>query len=233
MPNLHMNLLTIIVCVYLFIAAARGFFRGFTKTMLSMLFLVIVLVLTLLLTPFMSRLIGGSQHVRGFLTTKSANVLDTYMDASGRIDLTSVSIAGRSLSDTPFEAAAAVLSSLVSAAGDRDTILKKLVGFEIGLLSTAVTFALVFLLLLILRFIHGQRKRSETVEAIDHIFGLPVGAARGLVVVWTGLAIINVLAFIPKLQWLAVQVEESPILTWLNQHNLVMRGTTFLLARLF
>ena len=226
----HMNLLTIIVCIYLAIAMARGFYRGFLRTMFSMLFLVIVIVLTMLLTPLMSRLLADSREVTNFYTENSAKFLETYVQSDGSVDLSNISIAGESIAETPFRLAAAVLSSLLSAAGVRSVVLERLVGFEIGMTATLVTFLLVFIGVLILRIILGRTTRNRGVRALDRVLGLPLGLARGLVVVWIILGLINLLAFVPLISGAARQVAESPLLSWLNSHNVIMQGIAILIA---
>lgn len=226
-----MNILTIIVLVFLTITTVRGFVRGFSRTILSMVFLILAIVLTMVLTPFMSRLISESQHIQEFFTTKSAQFLDLYMRADGTVDLSSVKIAGQSLADTPFQAAAVILNYLLSLSGVRSVVLEKLVAFENGVAATVVTGILVFVIILIVKFIHGRVGKKGAISTVDHVLGGPLGLARGLVVVWIVLGIINILAFMPAMSGVAMQIRESPILIFLNKYNLVMKGLSVLIAR--
>ena len=226
-----MNILTIIVVVFLVIVTVRGFVRGFSRSILSLLFLILAIVLTMVLTPFMSRLISESRHIQDFFTSKSAQFLDLYMKADGTVDLSSVQIAGQSLAETPFQAAAIVLNYILSLSGVRAVVLGKLVAFENGVAATVVTGLLVFVILLIVKFIHGRIGKGGTVSTLDHVMGGPFGLARGLIVVWLVLGVINMLAFLPGMSGVAMQIRESPILSFLNRYNLVMKGLSLLVAR--
>ena len=212
-----MNILTIIVVVFLVIVTVRGFVRGFSRSILSLLFLILAIVLTMVLTPFMSRLISESRHIQDFFTSKSAQFLDLYMKADGTVDLSSVQIAGQSLAETPFQAAAIVLNYLLSLSGVRSVVLGKLVAFENGVAATVVTGLLVFVILLIVKFIHGRVGKGGAVSTLDHV--------------WLVLGVINMLAFLPGMSGVAMQIRESPILSFLNRYNLVMKGLSLLVAR--
>ena len=153
------------------------------------------------------------------------------MKADGTVDLSSVQIAGQSLAETPFQAAAIVLNYLLSLSGVRSVVLGKLVAFENGVAATVVTGLLVFVILLIVKFIHGRIGKGGTVSTLDHVMGGPFGLARGLIVVWLVLGVINMLAFLPGVSGVAMQIRESPILSFLNRYNLVMKGLSLLVAR--
>ena len=226
-----MNILTVIVCAILTVTVIRGIMKGCIGTLVSMLFLVAVLVLTLALTPFVSKIVGGSTYVREFYTRAADSFLGGYMTSSGNVDLSS--LAGGSLRESPFKAAAAVLGILLSASGAPAPTREKLVGFLIGLTATAITFVLVFVGLLIAKIIIGRSVRSNRViSGVDRVLGLPLGLIQGLIIVWTILAVINLLAFVPQIRPVAMQITESPILSWLNEHNLIVKGLTALIGRM-
>lgn len=225
-----MNTLTIIVCAYLAVAMLRGALRGFSRTVYSMLFLILVVIATLALTPLVSRVIAGSQYVQTFFTEKSDQFLSTYVNSSGTVDLSSLSIAGQSIRESPFRAAAAILGILLSASGVTSLVSEKLVSFMIGVTATVATFIIVFLVILLLRILFGRRPRRKAVSALDHLFGIPIGLVRGLIVVWGVLGLINLLAFLPAASGAATQVAASPMLSWLNSHNLLVRFMTAVIA---
>ncbi len=227
-----MNLLTIIVCAYLALAALNGLRKGVIRSFISILFLVAVVVLTLLLTPLVSKVVGGSTYIREFYTKSAEHFLSAYVTSSGKVDLSSLNAGGGSLSSSPFQAAAAVLSILLSASGAPELTTQKLVGFLIGLTATAITFVIVFVILLIVRIMVGRAFKNSTVSALDHALGFPLGLAKGLVVVWVVLGVINLLAFVPQINPIAMQIPPSPILSWLNQNNLIVKGITMLIRHM-
>ena len=226
-----MNLLTIIVCVILVISALIGLYRGFVGSLISMFFLVAVVLLTLLLTPFVSRIVAGSSYVTTYYHGMAEKFLSAYTTSGGSVDLSSLS--GGSLQTSPFQAAAAVLSILLSASGAPALTTEKLVGFMIGVTATVITFILVFVILLIVRFVAGRRiRKSDTLNTADRFLGFLFGFVKGLVIVWIILAVIDLLAFVPQLRPVANQIPDSPILTWLNQNNLVRKGVIALISRM-
>lgn len=220
----NINIVAIVVIAILAIAVLRGFLKGFSGTLMSLLFLVIIFFLTLVLTPLTSRVIAGSENVQQLYTEKSAEFLDRYMNG-GQLDPGAVQINGRSLSETPFKIAAGVLGMIFGQSGDRATMLKKMVGFEIGITATVVTFIILFVGISIIRFIRGRsHEKNGVVSAVDHMLGIPIGLAKGLMIVWTILGVINMLAFMPQVSLFAKQIEDSAFLTWLNDKNLVTEG---------
>lgn len=227
-----MNILTLIVCAYLVFSAIRGLMKGCIGTLMSTLFIAAVIIATMLLTPFVSKVVGGSAYVREFYTRAAEDFLSGYTTSSGSVDLSSLNVGGQSLARSPFRAAAAVLGSLLAASGTPGLTTEKLVGFLIGLTATAVTFVLVFIGFLIIKIIIGRSVRRSVIGGLDRALGLPLGLAKGLIVVWAVLAVINLLAFFPAVRPVALQITESPILSWLNEHNLIVKGMTGIISKM-
>ena len=137
-----MNLLTIIVCAYLLLAALRGLKRGVVKTFVSVLMLLLILALTFLLTPLVSKVVAESRNLRTYYTGLAESFLTLFRASDGQISFNSLDLGG-SLNESPFQAAAAVLPVLLKAAGSPELTTEKLVGFLIGVTATAITFVLV------------------------------------------------------------------------------------------
>ena len=80
--------------------------------------------------------------------------------------------------------------------------------------------------------IQSERLESVTVEEGSLPPLLSFGyLSLGLIVVWLVLGVINMLAFLPGVSGVAMQIRESPILSFLNRYNLVMKGLSLLVAR--
>ncbi len=225
-----MNLLTILVCAYLLIMALIGLYRGLIGSLISMFLLVAVVILTLLLTPFVSKVVAGSSYVTTYYHKWAEQFLSAYTTSGGSVDLSSLSLG--SLQSSPFQAAAAVLAILLSASGTPGLTTEKLVGFMIGLTATVITFVLVLVILLIVRFVLGKRVRESHFSGVDRFFGLILGLVKGLIVVWIVLAMLDLLAIFPQIRPVANQIPESPFLSWLNQNNLIRKGVIALISRM-
>lgn len=209
-----MNLLTIIAVAYLAIVIARAAMRGFLKTLFSVMFLVLVIATTMIFSKPMTDLFRGSENLQTFFSAKSQQFIDN--GGAGRTSLGRDSSAG--------DVANAVVDLALGIAGVGSIEAGELTDYLMTVTATAVTFILSCIAWLIIQIVISRMKKVRAVNALDHILGVPLGAAKGILYIWVALGVVSLLSFTRVGIALAAQVEASPMLKFLYEHNLLAEG---------
>lgn len=209
-----MNVLTIVTLVYLAIVIIRAYIKGFTGTIFSMLFLVLVIGTTAVAAPHMTELFKGSENLQEFYGRKSREFVER--GGAGSISI------GRDAS--PGAVASAAVNLALGVAGVNRIGVEDLTAYLMSISATAVTFILAAVGWFIISIILGRIRKIRGIGMVDHLLGIPLGAAKGLLFVWLVLGVISLISFTGPGIKLAAQVAESPVLTFLYNNNLLAMG---------
>ena len=215
-----MNLLTIITAAFLLIVIIRACMRGFLKTLFSMMFLVMVILTTMMFTPRMTKLFRESENLQAYFHAKSTE----YIERGG--GHTSI---GRNAS--AGDVAAAVTDLALGLAGMRSIDADQMTDYLMSLAATVTTFILSCIVWLLIEIVVGRFRKHKAVKMADHIMGIPLGALRGILIVWVGLGAISLLSFTRVGVSLAEQVQASPFLRFLYENNLLAQGIKDMITR--
>ncbi len=211
---MHFDFLTTVVAAILALAMARGFFRGFMRTLLASISLVLMIVTFFILTPAINGIVGGSTNVRQLFAERSGNLVDEILegDAFAGSDLFGAS--------SPGEAAGAVIGSAVEALGLRDVVAERVTKVLIGITAMIITYILASLIWFILeRVIYRLLRPRGKLVFFDRLLGLPLGFARGLIVVWVIFGFVYVFSFTGIGGDLLTQINGSPYLSVVQKIN--------------
>ena len=211
---MHVDFLTTVVAVIMALAMARGFFRGFMRTFLATASMVLMIVTFFALTPTINGIVGGSTNVRQLFEDRSGNLVDKILegDAFAGSDLFGAASAG--------EAAGAVIGSAVEALGLRDVVARRVTNVLIGIAAMIITYILASLVWFILeRVVYRLLRPRGKLVFIDRLLGLPLGFARGLIVVWVIFGFVYVFSFTGIGGDLLRQINSSPYLSIVQKVN--------------
>ena len=236
MNTLNMNTLTIVALAYWALAALWAGFRGMIRTVLAFLVIVLTVFVTYTATPVVYQSLHGSANVNNYLQKQSGTVIENLANgiASG-----TDSTGWMEILPLPEEAQQvialgdhALIAQMLTQEPTKSTLAIQLANIITRILSTILTAVSVFIILTIIRFILLRIADLPGISALDHFLGFVIGIIKGVVVIWIGLLIIRLIALTGNGTQLVRQVNESEILTILDDYNMVRRLVMSLIAGL-
>ena len=231
-----MNTLTIVALAYWALAALWAGFRGMIRTVLAFLVIVLTVFVTYTATPVVYQSLHGSANVNNYLQKQSGTVIENLANgiASG-----TDSTGWMEILPLPEEAQQvialgdhALIAQMLTQEPTKSTLAIQLANIITRILSTILTAVSVFIILTIIRFILLRIADLPGISALDHFLGFVIGIIKGVVVIWIGLLIIRLIALTGNGTQLVRQVNESEILTILDNYNMVRRLVMSLIAGL-
>ena len=231
-----MNTLTIVALAYWALAALWAGFRGMIRTVLAFLVIVLTVFVTYTATPVVYQSLHGSANVNNYLQKQSGTVIENLANgiASG-----TDSTGWMEILPLPEEAQQvialgdhALIAQMLTQEPTKSTLAIQLANIITRILSTILTAVSVFIILTIIRFILLRIADLPGISALDHFLGFVIGIIKGVVVIWIGLLIIRLIALTGNGTQLVRQVNESEILTILDDYNMVRRLVMSLIAGL-
>lgn len=208
-----LNILAIVVIIYLALAMARGFFRGFIKTLFSMVFFILVIVTAMFLMKPVTKVVSGSRNVREYVETQNEKLLEDEAEEIGSDDSGN---SGEGL-------AIAILGSALQVNGIRTVAAEKMTDFFLNVIGFLAALILSALIWIIIEIILNRLTRNRAVGGVNRFFGLFLGLFKGLILVWIVFGIISAFQFTPLGGELESQIQNSVILTFINRGNLIAR----------
>ena len=231
-----MNTQTIVALAYWALAALWAGFRGMIRTVLAFLVIVLTVFITYTATPVVYQSLHGSANVNNYLQKQSGTVIENLANgiASG-----TDSTGWMEILPLPEEAQQvialgdhALIAQMLTQEPIKSTLAIQLANIITRILSTILTAVSVFIILTIIRFILLRIADLPGISALDHFLGFVIGIIKGIVVIWIGLLIIRLIALTGNGTQLVRQVNESEILTMLDNYNMVRRLVMSLIAGL-
>ena len=231
-----MNTLTIVALAYWALAALWAGFRGMIRTVLAFLVIILTVFVTYTATPVVYQSLHGSANINNYLQKQSGTVIENLANgiASG-----TDSTGWMEILPLPEEAQQvialgdhALIAQMLTQEPTKSTLAIQLANIITRILSTILTAVSVFIILTIIRFILLRIADLPGISALDHFLGFVIGIIKGIVVIWIGLLIIRLIALTGNGTQLVRQVNESEILTMLDNYNMVRRLVMSLIAGL-
>jgi hypothetical protein len=206
------------------------------RTVLAFLVIVLTVFVTYTATPVVYQSLHGSANVNNYLQKQSGTVIENLANgiASG-----TDSTGWMEILPLPEEAQQvialgdhALIAQMLTQEPTKSTLAIQLANIITRILSTILTAVSVFIILTIIRFILLRIADLPGISALDHFLGFVIGIIKGVVVIWIGLLIIRLIALTGNGTQLVRQVNESEILTILDNYNMVRRLVMSLIAGL-
>lgn len=209
-----MNTLTILVIIYLALTMTRGFFRGFIKTLFSVVFFILVLVTAAFLAKPVTNVVSGSENVKEYVEEQSEQFLKEQ--AKRGIDQ-------GDRDDSEAGLAIAILGSALQVNGVRTIAAEKITDFMLNVIGYLAALILAAVIWIIIEIILNTLTKNHTIGAVNRFFGLFLGLFRGLIVVWIVFGVISALQFTGWGGDLESQIQNSVLLSAINQGNIIAR----------
>ena len=218
-----MKLLDVIIIAVLALFVFLGYRRGLIRTIFSLVSFGISILLSIYLYPIIAEWLRGTP-----VFTALKDYIIRTMGLEEVVHLHTVELIGslpvpdllrRSLLmhyDTP---------SMFEMLGVH-TIEEYIAGFFAGMAINIISMILVFIIVrIILGVLAGMLDivgRLPVIRPFNRAGGLILGLLQGVLIVWIGLAIINLFFLDPTTPQLASLLNESLIAGWIYEHNPIM-----------
>ena len=210
--------LKIITLLILALGMVRGFYRGFSKTLLSMISLIVVLACSMILTPAVSRYLSESKAVKEFYVEKTGAVVDSYMNAAETGALAEEPSSGGNPANAQ-QVLVALIASALATGEMRDVITSKIVSFAITLTAALVTFIASSLIFSFLSMVISGIFSGRTMRSIDRFMGLLLGGLWAFGIIWIGYGLISLFSNTPEGSALLAHIKVSPFLLMIYEMN--------------
>ena len=223
------DFLTLIVIIYILLVAVKGAIKGFYGAMITTLFMIGLFVMTLMFSPKTYNVIRNSQTVNSYLEETAWNIVGTETEkiAAGMDNSLLKYIP---ISDELGEAlqnrdAGAIRSESIQ------NYLKNAVK-TLLLYAAAVILTIIFsvVILVILAIILHKFVEFPGVRQVDRVMGFVLGLLEGLIGVWVLLAILHLFEFTETGGNLLRAVQASPMLSMLEEYNLVYLAERYVMG---
>ena len=231
-----MNLLVGIVGIILIICAYRGMKRGLIKTVFSIFSMIIALVLTLWLSPIVSKKIQANEDIVNYFTKKIevafpaqevGNKVSDQMNFIEQLPLPQTlktTIIENNNTDTYVALAVDNFSSYISHA---------IASIIINALVFIITYLLVTIALRVLCSVLDIISKLPLLNQLNKLTGLLVGAIHGFIIVWLMFVLLTAIAGTELGQKAFLLIEESPLLQYIYNNNLLLHFITNISKVLF
>ena len=231
-----MNLLVGIVGIILIICAYRGMKRGLIKTVFSIFSMIIALVLTLWLSPIVSKKIQANEDIVNYFAKKIevafpaqevGNKVSDQMNFIEQLPLPQTlktTIIENNNTDTYVALAVDNFSSYISHA---------IASIIINALVFIITYLLVTIALRVLCSVLDIISKLPLLNQLNKLTGLLVGAIHGFIIVWLMFVLLTAIAGTELGQKAFLLIEESPLLQYIYNNNLLLHFITNISKVLF
>lgn len=212
--------------MFLAVMAAVGYTRGFARTLFGMAMLVFSLVATIVLSASVAEVFAESSNVNAMIQGLAEGYLDELSAALAEgevsVPLQELLPDQEGLGEAMVSGGAEYVAELLGMEEFRGPLIRRIVSLAVNGLGILITFILVrlvfFFIGLLGRGIFGSRKPG----GFDRFLGMCFAVFRGILEIWLVMTIARVFSFTTPCGNLMRMMEESEVLTWLDDHNLVL-----------
>ena len=218
-----MNILTIIILAIFALSVFGGYKKGFLKTIFSLVAWVIIFALCDYATPVVTQALVDNTDVEVVVQTTIDAEINKML--SNTLDASQIAEFEASLPaelKTALLGEEASLQEIIANGVVIDT--SSLVNGIIDILGFVVTVFGLRLLTMVIELLLGLVTKLPLIGPMDKVLGLVCGAGQGLIWCWFILAIVSVLAFTGTNTELAGYIAQSPLLTWLQDNNVLLNA---------
>ena len=225
----EIDFLTLIVIIYILLVAVKGAIKGFYGAMITTLFMIGLFVMTLMFSPKTFNVIRNSQTVNSYLEETAWNIVGTETEkiAAGMDNslLKYIPISDELGAALQNRDAGAIRSESIQ------NYLKNAVK-TLLLYAAAVILTIIFsdVILVILVIILHKFVEFPGVRQVDRVMGFVLGLLEGLIGVWVLLAIVHLFEFTETGGNLLRAVQASPMLSMLEEYNLVYLAERYVMG---
>lgn len=232
-----MNVLTWIILLILAAFTLSGWSRGFVRVFAGMFFFLASTVLVYYATPYISDFIKENTPIYQAVEENCREMLKggegqensgleqkKFIEGLGLPEALEKQLLGRSDSGSSVDRAVEGVS---------DYLAEYMAGLILNILTFVVTLAAVNLVLRMTVLTLDNLAKLPVLNSINKAFGMVLGAAQGLLVVWVAFLVITAFGNTDAGRKLLEMIHESPILDFLYNINIFLKIMFQMMAEMF
>ena len=232
-----MNVLTWIILLILAAFTLSGWSRGFVRVFAGMFFFLASTVLVYYATPYISDFIKENTPIYQAVEENCREMLKggegqensgleqkKFIEGLGLPEALEKQLLGGSDSGSSVDRAVEGVS---------DYLAEYMAGLILNILTFVVTLALVNLVLRMTVLTLDNLAKLPVLNSINKAFGMVLGAAQGLLVVWVAFLVITAFGNTDAGRKLLEMIHESPILDFLYNINIFLKIMLRMMAEMF
>ncbi|NBH98693.1 CvpA family protein [Hominisplanchenecus murintestinalis] len=232
-----MNVLTWIILLILAAFTLSGWSRGFVRVFAGMFFFLASTVLVYYATPYISDFIKENTPIYQAVEENCREMLKggegqensgleqkKFIEGLGLPEALEKQLLGGSDSGSSVDRAVEGVS---------DYLAEYMAGLILNILTFVVTLAVVNLVLRMTVLTLDNLAKLPVLNSINKAFGMVLGAAQGLLVVWVAFLVITAFGNTDAGRKLLEMIHESPILDFLYNINIFLKIMLRMMAEMF
>ncbi len=232
-----MNVLTWIILLILAAFTLSGWSRGFVRVFAGMFFFLASTVLVYYATPYISDFIKENTPIYQAVEENCREMLKggegqensgleqkKFIEGLGLPEALEKQLLGGSDSGSSVDRAVEGVS---------DYLAEYMAGLILNILTFVVTLAAVNLVLRMTVLTLDNLAKLPVLNSINKAFGMVLGAAQGLLVVWVAFLVITAFGNTDAGRKLLEMIHESPILDFLYNINIFLKIMLRMIAEMF
>ena len=232
-----MNVLTWIILLILAAFTLSGWSRGFVRVFAGMFFFLASTVLVYYATPYISDFIKENTPIYQAVEENCREMLKggegqensgleqkKFIEGLGLPEALEKQLLGGSDSGSSVDRAVEGVS---------DYLAEYMAGLILNILTFVVTLAVVNLVLRMTVLTLDNLAKLPVLNSINKAFGMVLGAAQGLLVVWVAFLVITAFGNTDAGRKLLEMIHESPILDFLYNINIFLKIMLRIIAEMF
>jgi len=224
-----MNWLLIVVLVILVVSALIGRKVGFIKTVFSLCSMIVAIILTIWISPTVNDLMRGNEKFSGYITEKVEKIVQ--LEAEEKEEEAQDTVISKlplpqSIKDSLVKNNNPKVYKALSVDTFKEYISNYLAGIIIKALAFIVTFFIILVILWAICFALNLISKLPILNSVNKTAGLLAGLVHGLIVVWIFFILLTVFGGTKLGQDALRMIEESQVLGFIYNNNLLLRFVT-------
>lgn len=226
-----MNYVLIAVLLILIITALLGYRRGLVKTVFSLVSMIAALILTVIISPYVSGWMKNSETISNYVTDNVKEIISVDdVDTNRKTDeevIESLELP-EFLESTLLENNTAVIYNELEV--QKNNVLEYIIAGITNILINAIAFVATYIIIRVLLwlicYMLDVLAKLPVLKQINKVTGLAAGLAQGLLCVWIFCILIMVFGFGDFGAYVYKSINESSILTFIYDSNLLVSAVT-------
>lgn len=224
-----MNTLTIIVLAIILICGFIGRKAGLVKTVFSMFSMIIALTATVWVSPFIGKTLQNNDKVMVYFSDKVNDVLNLNEMGSkitDQINFIDELPLPRSFKNSLLENNNKEIYATLNVTEFSDYISNSIACVIINAIAFVGTFLVLIIILQVLCFALNIVSKLPILNSMNKAGGLIAGLIHGLIIVWVSCILLTAFGSTSWGQSAFSSINESEILSYIYNHNLITKYAT-------
>ena len=233
-----MNWLLIIVVAILLISTFRGYQTGLIKTVFALVSLIVSIIVASIVSPVVSKSLQENKEVTDYMHEKLENVIpyneeEKIEKSSEETKYIEELKLPKCIKTTLLENNHKEVYKALGAKNFHEYIIGLLTVVIINTISYALCFLVVWMILFIVSRILNVVSKLPLVNEINKLAGLLAGIISGVVKIWIFFIAITLFSTSSVGVNIFEQINQSPLLSFLYDNNILMQWITNITKTLF